>query len=175
MSWAVGFDPKWNRDIGYGVPTVCDFPGCGEKIDRGLANVCCDEQPFGGEDGCGLYFCGKHPQQCERCKAGKPPFDPTPDIPEWLNWKLTDGSWAEWRRVNPGEVERIKALVGGAAVLPLSGKPTRRGLRRASRGLSRGRRATHRVETAYGRHQRQQEHNAYWAVLYGARRQQEVA
>ena len=37
MSWAVGFDSQWDRDIGYGVPAYCDHPGCGKEIDRGLA------------------------------------------------------------------------------------------------------------------------------------------
>ena len=59
MSWAIGFDSRWNRDIGYGVPATCDFPGCGVDIDRGLAFVCGGE-PYGGEDGCGLYFCASH-------------------------------------------------------------------------------------------------------------------
>src|SRR5690606_23075125 len=53
MGWAVGYDSNWNRDIGYGVPTTCDHPGCNEKIDRGLSYVCGDE-PYGGEHGCGL-------------------------------------------------------------------------------------------------------------------------
>ena len=30
-----------------------------EQIDRGLGFVC-GGQPFGGEYGCGLYFCGEH-------------------------------------------------------------------------------------------------------------------
>ena len=99
MSWAVGFDRNWNRDIGYGVPATCDFPGCGAGIDRGLAFVCGGE-PYGGEDGCGLYFCGGHMllgslrQQCERCEKGQPPFEATPDTREWIEWKLTDESWA---------------------------------------------------------------------------------
>ena len=28
MSWAVGYDSKWQRDIGYGVPSICDHPKC---------------------------------------------------------------------------------------------------------------------------------------------------
>ena len=111
MGWSAGFDSNWNRDIGYGVPASCDYPGCGEEIDRGLGYVCCDQQPYGGEDGCGLYFCGKHPGQCERCQAGKPPFEPTPDLPEWLNWKLTDESWAQWRAENPGKVSAMQAAL----------------------------------------------------------------
>jgi hypothetical protein len=119
MGWSIGFDSNWKRDIGYGVPAICDFPGCGTVIDRGLGYVCGGE-PYGGEDGCGLYFCGEHlmfsfgepnRQLCERCLTGKPPFEPTPDTAEWLNWKLTDESWAEWRRVNPAEVERERAAL----------------------------------------------------------------
>ena len=111
MGWAVGFDPNWRRDVGYAVPAICDYPGCGEEINRGLGYVCCNQEPYGGEDGCGLYFCGEHPQQCERCQAGGPPFDPTPDTAQWLLWKLADESWAEWRGLNPAEVAQAEAAV----------------------------------------------------------------
>jgi hypothetical protein len=117
MGWQVGYDSTWRRDVGYGVPATCDQPACGVAIDRGLSYVCGGE-PFGGEHGCGLYFCGEHlilgrrdwHFLCERCLAGEPPFEPTPDTAEWLDWKLTDESWAQWRRQNPGETERIKSL-----------------------------------------------------------------
>lgn len=112
MSWAIGFDEHWNRDIGYDVPAYCDYPSCGAKIDRGLSYVCGGE-PYGGERGCGLYFCAKHllwggykaTQLCERCiERPKKPFVPTPDHPEWLKHKETDPSWAEWRtRRNQGK------------------------------------------------------------------------
>jgi hypothetical protein len=46
MSWAIGYDGRWKRDIGYGVPAYCDHPGCNEEIDRGLAHVCGGE-PYG--------------------------------------------------------------------------------------------------------------------------------
>ena len=59
MSWALGYDSQWMRDIGYGLPAYCDHPGCMAEIDRGLAYVCGSE-PYGGEHGCGLYFCDKH-------------------------------------------------------------------------------------------------------------------
>lgn len=59
MSWAVGYDFNWRRDVGYGVVAYCDYPGCVEEIDRGLANVC-GAEPFGGKAGCGLYFCHQH-------------------------------------------------------------------------------------------------------------------
>ena len=36
MGWSIGYDDNWKRDIGYGVPAVCDHPGCNEKIDRYL-------------------------------------------------------------------------------------------------------------------------------------------
>jgi hypothetical protein len=91
MSWANGYDEKWNRDIGYGVPAFCDHPACNEKIDRGLSYVC-GGQPYGGEDGCGLFFCLNHMaigeetmQQCERCGQQKPPFEPKPDHPDWVS------------------------------------------------------------------------------------------
>jgi hypothetical protein len=41
---------------GYAHDTVCDRPGCGADIDRGLAYLCGDS-PGGGEDACGGYFC----------------------------------------------------------------------------------------------------------------------
>lgn len=108
MGWAVGFDTKWNRDIGYGIPALCDHPGCNEKIDRGLSYVCGSE-PYGGEHGCGLYFCSKHlwyreprsadcvVQNCKRCMTYKPPYKPKPDIQEWIDFKMTDPSWQDWR------------------------------------------------------------------------------
>jgi hypothetical protein len=110
MGWAVGYDEKWKRDVGYGVPSVCDHPDCEAEIDRGLAYVC-GGGPYGGGLGCGLYFCDKHltydfgcdadeiPQLCERCLAGDGgrPFTPKPDTQAWLNHKENDPSWAEWR------------------------------------------------------------------------------
>lgn len=108
MSWAVGFDTTWNRDIGYGVPAWCDHPKCHRKIDRGLAHVCGGE-PYGGDKGCGLYFCSRHlyyrrPEGpfCFRCSNYKPPYRRIkPDHPEWIRWKLTDESWAGWRAEHP--------------------------------------------------------------------------
>ena len=100
MGWALGFDSNWNRDIGYGVPAYCDHPDCNAKIDRGLSYVCGGE-PYGGDDGCGLYFCGKHlhgvPGFCERCSKNLEPFNAKPDHPDWVHHKATDSSWAEWR------------------------------------------------------------------------------
>ena len=119
MGWSLGYDSKWGRDIGYGVPAYCDHPGCMAEIDRGLAYVCGGE-PYGGEYGCGLYFCAKHlylsarrPQRCARCKRGpsKKTFTPTREHPRWLKWKLTDKSWAKWRRINPTETKHLRALL----------------------------------------------------------------
>lgn len=116
MGWSIGYDESWKRDIGYGVPATCDQPGCGKAIDRGLSYVCGGE-PYGGMRGCGLYFCSDHlylsrdePQLCVKC--GPEPGDPyeaTPDLPEWINWKLTDESWQRWRNENPEEVARLRA------------------------------------------------------------------
>jgi hypothetical protein len=122
MGWSIGFDSNWNRDIGYGVPATCDHPDCNAKIDRGLSHVCSGE-PYGGEHGCGLYFCGHHLfaddehdcYRCERCLTGEKPFDATPDHPEWIRWKLTDESWQDWRDANPDEVAKLSAALSQKA------------------------------------------------------------
>lgn len=115
MSWAVGFDSNWNRDIGYGVPAYCDHPECRRVINRGLAYVCCGEQPYGGDRGCGLYFCSKHAtgfqHKCERCKARRKPFPAKADHLSWVKHKLRHSSWKPWRDANPEEVSAMQSLV----------------------------------------------------------------
>lgn len=119
MSWAIGYDDNWQRDIGYGVPAICDHPACRKAIHRGLAYVCGGE-PYGGDDGCGLFFCGKHliigaagkeHQVCERCAKGKPPFTAKPDVSEWLKHKLNDPTWKPWRAENKAAVQAIKVAL----------------------------------------------------------------
>jgi len=114
MGWAVGYDSKWDRDIGYGVPAYCDHPMCSKEINRGLGYVC-GAEPYGGDQGCGLYFCCEHqdfPDQiCERCANGKEPFEPSPDHPDWINHKLTDESWNQWREENPEEVKKLNERI----------------------------------------------------------------
>jgi len=108
MGWSIGFDTKWQRDIGYGVPAVCDHPECSCDINRGLAYVCCGEEPCGG-DGCGLFFCTTHliwserleTFACERCDREELPFVPKPDTDEWIQHKRTHPSWEAWRVENP--------------------------------------------------------------------------
>lgn len=119
MGWAIGYDEKWKRDVGYGVPCQCDHPKCAEVIHRGLSYVCGGE-PFGGEHGCGLHYCGKHlryrnvrnegrmVQNCFRCMDYKPPYTPKPDLPEWIEHKLTDPTWEQWRQENPDEVKAMR-------------------------------------------------------------------
>lgn len=114
MGWSIGWDPNHGgRDVGYAVPAICDHPDCNVEIDRGLAHVCADQEMFGGERGCGLYFCSdhqhyteKHSQLCIRCLRGNRPFNPKPDTQEWIDWKLTDESWAQWRAENPEWVKQ---------------------------------------------------------------------
>src|SRR5690242_17570170 len=102
MGWEIGYDSNWKRDIGYGIPALCDYPGCNKLIDRGLSYVCGGEL-YGGEHGCGLYFCvdhllmGEEAQQCQRCVNGKSPYKAKRDVAEWTRFKETDSSWAEWR------------------------------------------------------------------------------
>lgn len=113
MGWSIGFDKNWNRDIGYGVPAICDHPKCNEEIDRGIAYVCGGEL-YGGDKGCGLFFCYKHlffgrskesPQLCKRCfNYCKSFYKPKPDIKEWINFKMTDPSWETWRKINAPEI-----------------------------------------------------------------------
>lgn len=114
----MGYDNNWNRDVGYGVPCLCDYPRCKKEIDRGLACVCGGDV-YGGEYGCGLFFCGKHLFSkyikeingyifvCPRCLKNKPPYNPKPDIEEWIKWKLEHESWGLWRKDNPKEVEKL--------------------------------------------------------------------
>ena len=119
MSWAIGYDENWKRDIGYGVPAYCDHPGCMNEIDRGLAYVCCEQEPYGGEKGCGLYFCSDHSDidgMCDRCARGNPAsFDAKPDHPKWMRWKLRDSSWKHWRDESPAEVESIRTALRAIA------------------------------------------------------------
>ena len=134
MGWSLGFDHSWQRDVGYGVPAFCDHPGCGKEIDRGLAHLCGDDL-FGGERGCGLYFCAEHlwmPRdisvkgwQCERCRdfdwQGEEqltPFDPSPEHWRWMHWKLTDDDWASWRNTHPHVVQAYRI-----ALLPKGNPP----------------------------------------------------
>ena len=118
MGWSIGFDDTWKRDIGYSVPAFCDHPGCMKVIDRGLSYVCGGE-PYGGNHGCGLFFCPDHQhiagdkrdnaRLCSRCYSGKGKyFTPTPDHPDWIKWKLTDPSWEKWRQENPEEVTKMQ-------------------------------------------------------------------
>lgn len=113
MSWAVGEDRERERHIGYGVPALCDHPGCGAKIDRGLSYACGGD-PF---EYCGLFFCLPHLDHyredadsyvCERCADGMPPFDPSPDLTEWVDHVSTDDSWDEWRSENPDWLQRMR-------------------------------------------------------------------
>ena len=120
MGWSLGYDEIWDRDIGYGVPAVCDFPGCKEQIDRGLSYVCGSE-PYGGDRGCGLYFCLEHMEYhpnlkvylCPRCGKSRSSYNPKLDTPEWLQFKLTDESWEEWRAENPAKVLQMEAELLG--------------------------------------------------------------
>ena len=106
MGWSIGYDNHWRRDIGYGVPAYCDHPKCNAEIDRGLAYVC-GGGPYGENekrDGCGLYFCYKHlnlENYCPKCaRYDKKPYKPKTEHPEWIKFKATDPSWAEWRKEN---------------------------------------------------------------------------
>lgn len=119
MGWEVGNDDNYGRDIGYGVPAICDHPGCNKQIDRGIVFVCGGDIS-GGEHGCGLFFCddhlfwyeGKKGPLCERCSEDMDPFEPKPDTKEWVSHKLTDESWGKWRENNPEKVRQLIEYIG---------------------------------------------------------------
>jgi hypothetical protein len=126
MGWAVGWDNTLHyRWIGYGVPCKCEHPDCDKDIDRGMAYACGGGPTMGAyQDNCGLFFCGEHLTHfwedpdgdggefiCERCGEGQEPWDPKPDTEEWATHLLTDESWAQWRRENPGQLEQYYAIV----------------------------------------------------------------
>lgn len=53
---------------------------------------------------------------CERCEPGRtedsrPPFEPKPDVRQWVEHKLNDESWQEWRELHPGKVELMRAAL----------------------------------------------------------------
>lgn len=120
MGWQIGYDERHRRDIGYGVPAFCDHPGCWEPIDRGLPYVC-GSMHRGGDHGCGLYFCNAHRHTagdkrdnaslCGRCYHGRAPFLAKVDHPMWIEHKLRDASWKQWRAENPREVGFLKLVL----------------------------------------------------------------
>ena len=123
MGWSIGEHD--GRDIGYGVPAICDHPKCNARIDRGLSYVCCDQAPYGGEKGCGRFFCYDHKglgwnHRCSRCQHGRDPWPPKPDVREWIEHKLNDESWQQWRDENHDEVARLRSLIETA---PVYGEP----------------------------------------------------
>ena len=112
MGYSIGYDDRWKRYIGYGVPAYCDHPKCNKEIDRGLSYVCGGE-PYGGDNGCGLFFCSDHLDQmgsglCKRCSDLKGPYKPKPEHPEWMSHVLKDKSWRQWRKEHKEIVEKFK-------------------------------------------------------------------
>ena len=111
MGYGVYWENAHQRFAGYGVPCLCEHPGCSKEINRGLGCLCGDA-PGGGETGCGLYFCGEHlyaaPQQCERCYQKRKPFAAKPDTKEWTRHMMRDKTWKQWRDENPRKVAQMK-------------------------------------------------------------------
>lgn len=120
MGWAVGYDSKNQRDIGYGVPACCDHPDCTQEIHRGLSYVC-GGRPFGGKQGCGLFFCIKHlnlgsgPQKCDACFYDLDTYSAKQDLIKWIYWKLHHSSWHQWRSENPAAVLLLKSRIDMAS------------------------------------------------------------
>ena len=127
--------PRWG---GYGVPAYCEHPDCNEEIDRGMSFACggepfsevgcdryfcskhremvgfkCDgsDELCDHEDDCECEF----KEVCENCAYrgdGEPrykmPFPYKPEHPDWVAHLLTDESWSDWRKENPGEVKQLE-------------------------------------------------------------------
>ena len=87
MGWSYAIDSsrsEGDQEIGYSISAKCDLDGCEVDIDRGLSYVC-GSDPYGGEYGCGGFFCADHlswysyweedgeehlsPQMCPACGA----------------------------------------------------------------------------------------------------------
>lgn len=117
MGWQIGYDENRERDIGYGVPAICDHPGCNEEIDRGRDYLC--GGPTRKGKGCGLYFCDRHlvtlGNLCDRCRDEKEPYTPKPDALEWISWKFNHESWAQWRAENPAETAKLEQQISATA------------------------------------------------------------
>ena len=141
MGWAVGRDINRQRHIGYGVPAICDHPGCGEEIDRGMGYACGGGQTRTDEC-CGLFFCSNHmwylnevindvsDAVCERCAenlTNNPDgdewvefFEPTPDTLEWATHVVTDESWEQFRAEEPEWTKRYKEIVDDSTLNQLA-------------------------------------------------------
>lgn len=107
MGWSIGYDHIWCRDIGYGVPAYCDFPGCNEEIDRGLSYKCGNDQC---DFECNLFLCSNHQYVsycCDDCTVSAK----TKEHPDWIRHKLNDPSWKQWRDENPDEVVRLHNML----------------------------------------------------------------
>lgn len=130
MGWSIGTG-EGGRDIGYGVPAICDYPKCRTEIDRGIS-FCCGG--FRSDDGCGLYFCSDHLyyqedaygdafEFCDSCaislrlskidpnngwKLGPVGYKPKRDMLKWVIWKIYHDSWQVWRDENPDKYGELK-------------------------------------------------------------------
>ena len=116
------------RWAGYGVPAICDLPGCTVEIDRGMGYRCeewtdyeyrLEGETVSGDDdwdeelevereGCGLHFCDEHLDHPQHGDG----ISPKPDTEEWMRWILTDESWQDWRDENPQKVEQMRSTMG---------------------------------------------------------------
>lgn len=103
MGYSIGWDSRWKRYIGYGVPAYCDQPGCDEEIDRGMGWQCEIE-----ECGCRKFYCRNHLYDTDHHTHVAPPAR---WHPLWRDHVLTDESWKEWRDKHPEEVAALVANV----------------------------------------------------------------
>lgn len=128
------------RLSGYGVPAYCDYPGCSEKIDRGMGYACCGA--IHHSDSCGGFYCANHStpimseneledldeEEKETVLASyglteAPLFDENgiaylcshPPIefkehPDWIKHISKDKSWSKFRKEEHENFNALKAL-----------------------------------------------------------------
>lgn len=134
MGYAV-YEDRAARDLGverwagYGVPAICDLPGCSAEIDRGMGYRCeeytvyryfdADGEQCTSEDdwedereeqaeGCGLHFCSDH---LDHGHGHGDDVTPKPDTYAWVDHMLTDDSWEGWRTENPEKTAQLTAAL----------------------------------------------------------------
>lgn len=136
MGYKIGYQGKFKRFLGYGIPAICDHPGCETEIDRGMGHACYEGVPY--DSACGGFFCSEHHEnyvypdeiedlhQEELNQLGLDPDEDYSDIDgavccrhsmekhkeaaTWINFILTDESWEKWREKYTEQTANLKKL-----------------------------------------------------------------
>lgn len=90
------------RVQGYEIPAYCDYPGCREKIDRGMGYAHDEDKEMPPS----VFCCEKHKYKDINSFQVE-----EKETVEWLNHILTDESWEQWRKDEPEIVEKYKKML----------------------------------------------------------------